>query len=271
VAARPRTNLLRDARVYLSGPMDFVASRQEEIKHGWRTRVEEFLRALGVTVFNPWHKPRVAGLLRYGIEGKTSTEKRAEWIFSTSRKGIRARAALCRKFAETLHTDLRMVDTSDFVIAHCPTNVYSVGTPHEIAVCRQQRKPVLFVSPSVSYPSLGALRKHLAKDPVGKRLLDQLTSEVPIKENPGGIPSLWYMPLIGADNFFDGFGFARYRKRFGWKHETVIDRLEALRKPKRPLLPFLLGLQRRLPKTWDLEANRYVRDDDWVLWRLTSP
>src|SRR6478736_2111487 len=102
-ARKARENLLDGARVYLSGPMDFVSSREEEMLHGWRTRVEEFLVTLGVTVFNPWHKPRVGGLLRYGLEGKNTSEGRAEWIFSTSRKGIRSRAALCRRFGETLH------------------------------------------------------------------------------------------------------------------------------------------------------------------------
>ncbi len=32
-----------------------------------------------------------------------------------------------REFWETLHIDLRMVDTSDFTIAYVPTNIYSVG------------------------------------------------------------------------------------------------------------------------------------------------
>src|SRR4029079_2831759 len=132
------------------------------------------------TVFDPWHKPRVGGLAIYGREGKDTSKKRDEWIFEHSRKGVRARAKCCVQFGETLHVDLRMVDTSDFVIAHCPTNVYSVGTPHEIAVCREQRKPVLFVSPPVSYPTLAALRKHLRKDRAGTRLLEQLVSEVPI-------------------------------------------------------------------------------------------
>jgi hypothetical protein len=33
-----RPKLLDGARVYLSGPMDFVASREQEMKHGWRSR-----------------------------------------------------------------------------------------------------------------------------------------------------------------------------------------------------------------------------------------
>jgi hypothetical protein len=40
----PKQGLLHDARVYLSGPMDFVASRAVEKATGWRNRVGEFLR-----------------------------------------------------------------------------------------------------------------------------------------------------------------------------------------------------------------------------------
>ena len=100
-----------------------------------------------------------------------------------------------------------MVDTADFVIAYCPTNVYSVGTVHEIAMSRLERKPVLFVSPPVEFPAYEALIKHLANDAEGMRLLNKLKDELPIKTNERGIPSLWYMPLVGGENFFDGFGF----------------------------------------------------------------
>ena len=36
-----KPNLLRNTRVYLSGPMDFVASREVEKKFGWRNRVSD--------------------------------------------------------------------------------------------------------------------------------------------------------------------------------------------------------------------------------------
>ena len=55
-------NFLRGARVYLSGPMDFVASRANEKKFGWRNRIGDFLRSYGAIVFDPWHKPVVRGL-----------------------------------------------------------------------------------------------------------------------------------------------------------------------------------------------------------------
>src|SRR5882672_9585305 len=157
-----------------------------------------------------------------------------------------------------------MVDTSDFVVAYCPTNIYSVGTPHEIVVAREQRKPVLFVSPPVRFPALDELRVHLADDEDGLKLLERLATAVPIKENPAGIPSLWYLPLVGGENFFDGFGFKKYRRRFGWKKRMPIDDYEDKNPPKNPLLPFLERIQGgRLPRKWDNRLKKFGRNDDW--------
>jgi hypothetical protein len=264
-----RSGLLRNARVYLSGPMDFVASRAAERRYGWRNRVGEFLEALGVTVFDPWFKPDVRGLKEYGREDEASVERiRRRWSYGAGRAGAKARAWCAAQFWETLHIDLRMVDTSDFTISYCPTNIYSVGTPHEIIMATLQHKPVLFVSPRVVFPSLAALRNHLRDDPEGMRLLKQLESEVPIKENPRAIPSLWYIPLVGGENFFDGFGFARYRKKFGWTQHIHLDEHERRHPPRRPLLRFLEKLNRQLPKKWDRKLNKFVPDDDWLLWDL---
>ncbi len=262
--------LLDGARVYLSGPMDFVASREEEMKNGWRTRVGAFLRERGCVVFDPWQKPGVRGLQEYGREGVDTAKAREEWTFKDSRKGAKTRSKLTGKFWETLHIDLRMVDTSDFTIAYCPTNIYSVGTPHEIALCRQQRKPVLFVSPPVEFPALDDLRAHLAgrRDENALKLLAELENQVPIKPNPRGIPSLWYMPLVGGESFFDGFGFDDYRKAYKWPGDGPLDRREKEHTPKRPLLAFLDSLAHTLPKKWDAKRNGYVRNDDWLLWDL---
>ena len=171
---------------------------------------------------------------------------------------------------ETLHIDLRMVDTADFLIAYCPTNVYSVGTVHEIALARLERKPVLFVSPSVDFPSYDELKKHLADDRAGTKLLEKLAAEVPIKPNERGIPSLWYMPLVGGESFFDGFGFQlpEYQKRYGWKGGTALDEREKRRPPARPLLPALEALNSRLPEKWDNKFKKFVRNDDWLLWNI---
>jgi len=268
---KQQNGLLQGARVYLSGPMDFVASRAAEKKVGWRNRVGDFLEATGVTVFDPWFKPGVRGLHEYGREDEKSVGRiRERWTYRSGRKGAEARAWCSRQFWETLHIDLRMVDTSDFTISYCPTNIYSVGTPHEIIMATLQHKPVLFVSPPVAFPTLQELREHLKDDPRGQELLEKLSREVPIKENPRGIPSLWYLPLVGGENFFDGFGFAPYRKKFGWKEEIPLDEHERRHKPQRPLLPFLAGLNKRLPQKWDRKAGKFVSDDDWLLWDLES-
>ena len=273
-AANPKKDgrsggLLRGARVYLSGPMDFVADREDEKKNGWRARIGNVLRDLGAIVFDPWNKPEVRGLHEYGKEGVDTDKDREKWTFEDTTDGAKTRAKLTSHYRETLHIDLRMVDTADFLVAYCPTNVYSVGTVHEIALARLERKPVLFISPSIEFPTYDELKKHLARDPRGTELLEKLKNELPIKPNPKGIPSLWYMPLVGGENFFDGFGFneSKYRKKLGWT-ETQLDRLEERRPPKRPLLPALERLNERLPEKWDKRLKKYVRNDDWLLWDI---
>jgi hypothetical protein len=264
---KSKSSLLQGARVYLSGPMDFVASRAAEKQFGWRNRISEFLQTMGVTVFDPWFKPEVRGLHEYGREDAKSGERiRQRWTYEKGKRAAQDRSWCATQFWETLHIDLRMVDTSDFTISYCPTNIYSVGTPHEIIMATLQHKPVLFVSPPIVFPSLHQLREHLRADPAGMKLLEKLENEIPIKENPRGIPSLWYIPLVGGENFFDGFGFAAYRKRFGWSQDIPIDQHEKRFPPKRPLLPFVEKLNRRLPKKWDRKLNRFAPDDDWLLW-----
>jgi hypothetical protein len=269
---KKRNGLLQGARVYLSGPMDFVASRATEKQFGWRNRVSQFLQSMGTTVFDPWFKPDVRGLHEYGREEvKSNDQIRARWTYEGGQKGAEARAWCARQFWETLHIDLRMVDTSDFTISYCPTNIYSVGTPHEIITATVQHKPVLFVSPPIVFPTLHALREHLRDDAKGSELLERLEREIPIKENQRGIPSLWYIPIVGGENFFDGFGFERYRKRFGWTQDIALDEHERRFPPKRPVLPFVEKLNTKLPQKWDGKLRKFVPDDDWLLWDFKVP
>ena len=188
---------------------------------------------------------------------------RENWSFEPGQQGDEIRSHCAENFWETLHIDLRMVDTSDFTIAYCPTNIYSVGTAHEIILSRQQAKPVLFVSPPVTFPAFDQLCEHLRDDPKGSELLEKLADEVPIKPNPRAIPSLWYMPLIGSGNF------AQYIERFDWK-PIPMDEREAKHPPQNPLLPFLENLAKEVPKRWDNKLKKYVTNDDWLLWELES-
>jgi hypothetical protein len=247
--------------------MDFVASRAVEKKTGWRTRIGEFLRKMGVTVFDPWEKPEIRGMHEYGKEGEGTTNLRNKWTFKRGKDGAQARAEIAESFWPALHVDLRMVDTSDFIVCYCPTNIYSVGTPHEIILAREQKKPVLFVSPYVTYQSLARLQEHLAEDKKGLGLLDDLKAEVPIHENRNASPSLWYMPLIGGEHFFDGFGFNSYRTKFGWS-KISMDQSEDTFKPLNPLLPFIEKLNHKLPPKWDRAKRKFVANDNWLLWDL---
>lgn len=267
--AAPTKNLLAGARVYLSGPMDFVADRELERRSGWRTRVGAFLRGLGCVVFDPWQKPAVRGLHEYGREDGASDAARQQWTFEGTKAGAQRRSLVSGKFWPILHVDLRMVDTCDFVVAYCPTNIYSVGTAHEIALARSQRKPVLLVSPPVTFPAFEQLRTHLSGDAQALELLGHLEAQLPLKPNPRGIPSLWYMPLVGSEGFFDGFGFEPYQRRFGWE-STPLDQREHAAAPVRPLLPFLEALEHRLPPKWDHRTDRYASNDDWLLWDLPA-
>jgi len=75
------------------------------------------------------------------------------------------------------------------------------------------------------------------------------------------------VPLVGGEHFFDGFGFGRYRERFGWT-EISLDKNEEDHPPQKPLLPFLENLNRELPLKWDRATKKFVRNDDWLLWDL---
>ncbi len=74
------------------------------------------------------------------------------------------------------------------------------------------------------------------------------------------------MPLIGG-TFFDGFGFAPYRERFGWERSRWTPRRNGIRR-NAALLPYLEKLAREVPKRWDNKLKKYVTNDDWLLWDL---
>ncbi len=176
------------------------------------------------------------------------------------------RAELCDEFWPTLHVDLRMTDTADFLVAFVPTNIYSVGTVHEIVMARLQHKPVLFVSPPVTFPVYDKLESHLKEsgDKKGQEMLSELAQQAPLRPNPGAMPSMWYMALVEAHYFFDGFGFGEYANEFGWK-EGALDRHEKEFPPKRPLLPYLEKLNKAIPKRYDLEQGKYVENPEWLI------
>lgn len=262
--------ILDRARVYLSGPMDFVASREEEKAKGWRTRISQFLlERMGTTVFDPWNKPEVSGMPHYGKEDEFTVERRKLWTYADDDTGRGIRDSLCDEFWPTLHIDLRMTDLADFLIAYTPTNIYSVGTVHEIATARLQHKPVLMVTPRLEpSASMEALASHLKErgDADGLRLLEEVRTMSADRPNPTATPSLWYMAMLEReDYFFDGFGFEAYRERMGWEWYEPLDGREERNPPLRPLLPYLEILNRDIPRRYDAEAGRELENPDWLI------
>jgi hypothetical protein len=212
-------NLLQNTRVYLSGPMDFVGSRVVEKYFGWRAILTPVLRALSITVLDPWNKPRVLGhSADYGREGLLPAKERYETDFWTSHQ---TRARFEQEFWETVHIDLRMTDISDFVIAFVPTNIYSVGTVHEIITARNQLKPVLLISPPISYDFFPALKSLTGEQKKALKFYG-------LKENPHGLPSQWYGNVVGGHNMFDGFGWEHLNlKGPGFYEQLIGDFLDS--------------------------------------------
>jgi len=101
-------------------------------------------------------------------------------------------------------------------------------------------------------------------DSKGKALLERIEIEAPLRPNPKAIPSMWYMALLDAHYFFDGFGFKPYMEQFGWK-PGELDEREDKSPPKRPLLPYLEKLNHKIPLRYDLERDKYLENDDWLV------
>lgn len=194
------STLLDGSRVYLSGPMDFIGSRVIEKYLGWRSIITPIFKALNVLVMDPWNKPMIKGLdpkNEYGKEGVHRDKSKYERDFWTNPE---TRALYETEFWETVHIDLRMTDISDFMLAFVPTNIYSVGTVHEILTAKSQKKPTLLVSPPIKYDLFPEL-DNLSPEEKKRLKYDGL------KENRTGLPSQWYGRIVGGHYLFDGFGW----------------------------------------------------------------
>ena len=256
--SKGKGDLLRGARVYLSGPMDFVVSRAAEKQSGWRNRVGEFLAELGVTVFDPWFKPDVRGLYEYGREDVKSGERiRERWTYAGGGEAWRRGAVVVRRvsFGRLLHIDLRMVDTSDFNILFArrtstasARRTRSSWPPCSTSRCCSSARLLCSRRCTSCAPICGTTPRAGVVAAVG-------TGDPHQRESAAAFPAYGISRWLGGENFFDGFGFAAYRKRFGWREDIPIDRHEKRFPPKRPLLPFVEKLNKRLPKKWDSDST----------------
>ncbi len=266
-------HFLRGARVYLSGPMDFVASRADEKKLGWRNRVGDFLRAQGAIVFDPWFKPAVRGAQQYGLEDIHTIDVRESGPSTEPGRGRnngRSAPINSGKHSTSICAwSTRAISRSPL---SRPTFTASGRCTRSFSRACSGSRCFSLVRRSLFRRSIcSAATPRAKKDAQALQLLDQLVSDVPIKPNPRAIPSLWYMPLVGSGNFFDGFGFAAYREQFDWARNPDGRAGEAATAGTTRCCPFWNASPIELPQRWDNRLKKYVPNDDWLLWELEEP
>lgn len=248
-------NLLKDSRSYLSGPMDFVGSRIIEKYYGWRAIITPILKTLGISPLDPWNKPHVKGL--DGLNGEESILYSKSHYEKDFWENDKTRARFEKDFWDTVHIDLRMVDVADFLISFVPTNIYSVGTAHEIVVARRQHKPVLLISPPVKYdffPELATLSEKQKK----------ALKNYGLKENPRGIPSQWYGNIVGGYNFFDGFGWENLDFKSKDFYNILFENILELSKPDEEALMREEGDKKMKKKILDEKWNHWHQVKKWI-------
>jgi len=117
-------------RTYLVGAMDRVPDGGVE----WREKLTPQLHKLGVMVYNPCDKPIDDPTVKEGQDVRDDIELL---------KRLGMFREIREKYGSIRNVDLRMVDTSDFLVANINTEVHACGTYEEIATANKQKKPVL--------------------------------------------------------------------------------------------------------------------------------
>ena len=120
---------LFNTRCYLIGAMD----RVKDGGVGWRRQIIPKLNKLGVIVFDPTNKP-TRGI---GIEDSKNRDR----ISNLKKRGKYDEASDLAKPIRTM--DLRMVDTSDFIICNLDIDVHACGTYEELFLANREKKPIL--------------------------------------------------------------------------------------------------------------------------------
>lgn len=114
---------------YLSYPME-----AKSVCCDWTKPMTQFLKSIGVNVFNPSEKP-FHPLLNDEQGYINDLVANKDW----------------NKLSEVMHEinriDLRMVDKSDFIIARISNTISTAGAIHEIINADLQKKPVLIFCP----------------------------------------------------------------------------------------------------------------------------
>ena len=97
--------ILTKTRCYLSGPMEYADGR------GWRNKVKENLKPLGVVFFDPYEKPFATSLpededTRKSLQARKDSGTEEDFDF------------LASYMRQVRSDDLRLCDIADFAIVH---------------------------------------------------------------------------------------------------------------------------------------------------------
>lgn len=165
-------NTLKGTRLYTIGSMEY------EDGQGWRNTVKDNLSPLGITVFDPYHKPYVDEI-KEDEEARVSLKN---WMDNSEYEKVTERMKAVRR------DDLRLVDLSDFFIVYINPKVPSWGSAEEVYWANRLKKPIfLFVEGGKNktplwimgtiphkyiYNSLDEILETIKKIDSGERIID---------------------------------------------------------------------------------------------------
>lgn len=130
-------NRLKFAQAYLVGPME----HDREAGKDWRIMFGEWLlNRVQVLSYDPYHKP-LHSIHWEALEDEDNYKQAVEAIEQLDR-------IAAKKFTKpVVHTDLRIVDHVDFVVAYLDVERYPCGTWDEMFTGDNQNKPVIINCP----------------------------------------------------------------------------------------------------------------------------
>jgi hypothetical protein len=122
-------NLLKYTRLYTIGSMEYADGQ------GWRNQVKKELGPLGITIFDPYHKPYIEE-----IAEDTNARKQLDgWRSDGKYQQIHDRMKAVRS------DDLRLCDISDFFIVNINPRIASWGSAEELVTAVRMKKPIFIV------------------------------------------------------------------------------------------------------------------------------
>ena len=124
-----KCNILRGTRAYLVGGMQYENGRN------WRETIKEQLVPLGITCFDPYHKPFTSAT----PEDEKSRKLLNVWMQTNQYDKVASRMKKIR--AE----DLRLTDISDFIIVRINPAIASWGSAEEIFTANRAKKPIFVI------------------------------------------------------------------------------------------------------------------------------